>query len=337
MKKRNRLLLMIIALGAVLVFMLTVRQLMKPEEVGTERPEFLLVIHGGAGEITRDKLPDSLAAEYYNELRAALVVGYRILDTGGSALDAVEAVVRYMEDCPLFNAGKGAVFTADGKNELDASIMDGASGQAGAVAGVTTVKNPVTAARAVMERTPHVMLAGKGADLFAAEQNLDIVDSSWFFTEDRYKSWLTAVQKLSKKGTVGAVALDKDGNLAAATSTGGMSMKRYGRIGDAPVIGAGTYADNNSCAVSCTGHGEFFIRNAVAYDMAAKMLYQNITVEQAAHEILHEKLKNQGGTGGIIAIDKSGNYTMDFNTSGMFRGVIYHDGTSKVLIFNDEE
>lgn len=327
---------MIIALGAVVLFMTTIRRHSHEYvDSGSAQPEYLLVIHGGAGDITRENLHDTVAQRYYDELRAALIIGHRILDGGGTSLDAVESVVRYLEDCPLFNAGRGAVFTWDGGNELDASIMDGATGKAGAVAGVTTVKNPVTAARAVMEESPHVMLSGRGAELFATEQNLDIVDPSWFFTEERHQGYLRAKERFDKSGTVGAVALDKDGNLAAATSTGGMTLKRYGRIGDSPLIGAGTFADNNSCAVSCTGHGEYFIRNAVAYDMAAQMKYLGRSVKEAAHDILHQKLKSQGGTGGLIAIDKDGNYTMDFNTGGMYRGVLYPDGTIKVMIFND--
>lgn len=327
---------MVLVLGVIVLFMSTIRRHTdKGEEIVSSGPEYLLVIHGGAGGITRENLPDTLVQRYYNELRAALIIGHRILDGGGTSLDAVESVVRYLEDCPLFNAGRGAVFTWDGRNELDASIMDGATGKAGAVAGVTTVKNPITAARAVMEKSPHVMLAGRGAELFASEQNLEIVDPSWFFTEERYQGYLKAKERFDKSGTVGAVALDKDGNLAAATSTGGMTLKRYGRIGDSPVIGAGTFADNNSCAVSCTGHGEYFIRNAVAYDMAAQMKYLGISVKKAAHDILHQKLESQGGTGGLIAIDKDGNYTMDFNTVGMYRGVLYPDGTTKVMIFNE--
>ncbi len=337
MKKYFPLIIMGVVLIAVIILMVVLRQ-HKPEiKPIPARPEYALVIHGGAGNITRENLPDSMAAEYYRELQAALVVGHRILDTGGTALDAVEAVVRYLEDCPLFNAGKGAVFTAEGKNELDASIMDGATGMAGAVAGVTTLKNPISAARAVMEKSPHVMLAGKGAEAFAMQQGLEIVPPSYFHTPDRYKSWQEAKEKLDKKGTVGAVALDKKGNLAAATSTGGMMMKQWGRIGDAPVIGAGTYASNQSCAVSCTGHGEYFIRNAVAYDLSARMQYAGTSLHNGAHEILHVKLKEQGGTGGLIAIDKNGNFVMDFNTTGMFRGYLLPTGETRVMIYGDEK
>lgn len=327
---------MLLILAAVVVFMATLKRQAPSAKPEKPKPDYLLLIHGGAGEITRESLADSMAEKYYTELQAALVVGHRILDTGGSALDAVEAVVRYMEDCPLFNAGRGAVFTREGKNELDASIMDGATGMAGAVAGVTILRNPVSAARAVMEKSPHVMLAGKGAEAFAREMGLEVVDPSYFFTQERYDSWKKAKEKLDIKGTVGAVALDKQGNLAAATSTGGMTMKQWGRIGDAPVIGAGTFASNNTCAVSCTGHGEYFIRNAVAYDVSARMEYKGESLRQAAAEILHKKLKNQGGTGGLIAIDKNGNFVLDFNTQGMFRGYLLPGGESRVMIFNDE-
>jgi L-asparaginase / beta-aspartyl-peptidase len=336
--KHLRFTLLITTLIAIVALMITLKHCSDPnlDKEPKTPPDYILLIHGGAGDITRETLPDSLAQEYMNGLRAALVVGHRILDTGGTALDAVEAVVRYLEDHPLFNAGKGAVFTAEGKNELDASIMDGATGLAGAVAGVTTVKNPILAARAVMEKTSHVMLAGPGADRFAVEQGLEMVDPSWFFTQKRYDGWLKAREEMQKMGTVGAVALDKKGNLAAATSTGGMTMKRYGRVGDAPVIGAGTYADNRSCAVSCTGHGEYFIRNSVAFDMAARILYTGVTPERAAHDILHKKLKAIGGTGGLIALDARGQYTMTFNTSGMFRGVLLPGGEIHVMIFDDE-
>ncbi len=337
--KHLRLIILITALVAAVLLMISLKRYPVPgsDQNKSPVPEYLLVIHGGAGEMVREDMPDSVSEGYYDGMRAALVLGHRILDTGGSALDAVEAVVRYLEDHPLFNAGCGAVFTSEGRNELDASIMDGSTGLAGAVAGVTTVKNPVTAARAVMERSPHVMLAGQGAEKFAAEQGLDIVDPAYFFTRQRYERYLEMREKGEKHGTVGAVALDRRGNLAAATSTGGMSMKRYGRIGDSPIIGAGTYASNATCAVSCTGHGEYFIRNAVAYDLAARIMYSKSSLRKAAGEIIHNKLKKQGGTGGLIAIDKNGNYTMTFNTAGMFRGVLLPSGEIKVMIFRDEK
>jgi beta-aspartyl-peptidase (threonine type) len=259
----------------------------------------------------------------------------------------------------LFNAGKGAVFSNDGKNEMDASMMDGKTMKAGAVAGVRTIKNPISAARAVMEKSPHVMMAGKGAEKFAKEQKLEIVDTSYFFDQKRWDQLQKAKEQekiqldhsdttslLSpldiefsgdkKFGTVGAVALDKNGNLAAATSTGGMTNKKFGRIGDSPIIGAGTYANNKTCAVSCTGHGEFFIRYSVAHDVSALMEYKGMTVEQAANEVVMKKLKEAGGDGGLIAIDAKGNFTMMFNTPGMYRGWM-KNGKSEVKIYKDEK
>ena len=305
--------------------------------------KYALVIHGGAGNITPANLPPAKAAQYEAKLTEVLRHGDSILRAGGTSLDAVEACVRMMEDCPLFNAGKGAVFTAEGKNELDAAIMDGKTGMAGAVAGVTTIRNPITAARAVMEKSEHVMLSGKGAEAFAAEKGLEIVSPDYFFTPERWASYLKAkanadsISALDKKhGTVGCVAVDTYGNLAAATSTGGMMMKKYSRIGDSPVIGAGTYADNATCAVSATGHGEFFIRNVVAYDVAALMKYKGLTLAKAANEVVMVKLKTQGGVGGIIAVDNNGNVAMPFNSQGMFRGYVKSGGELKVAIFGDK-
>lgn len=305
------------------------------------KPAYALVIHGGAGNITPTNLPADKAAQFELKLTEVLTFGDSILKAGGTSLDAVEACVRMMEDCPLFNAGKGAVFNAQGKNELDAAIMDGKTGLAGAVAGVTTIRNPISAARAVMQKSDHVMLSGTGAEIFAAEQGLEIVSPVYFFTQSRWDAYLKAkantdsISALDKKhGTVGCVALDNYGNLAAATSTGGMTMKKYGRIGDTPVIGAGTYADNNTCAVSATGHGEFFIRNVVAYDISALMKYKNLPLAEAANEVVMVKLKTQGGTGGVIAVDKNGNIAMPFNTSGMFRGYVKAGGEKMVGIFS---
>ena len=306
----------------------------------TPKSNYTLVIHGGAGNITQANLPADLAVQFESKLNEVLRNGDSILKAGGTSLDAVESCVRMMEDCPLFNAGKGAVFNAEGKNELDAAIMDGKTGLAGAVAGVTTIRNPITAARAVMEKSNHVMLAGKGAETFAAENGLEIVTPDYFFTQPRWDSYLKAkshfdsISELDKKhGTVGCVALDTYGNLAAATSTGGMTFKKYGRIGDTPVIGAGTYADNKTCAVSATGHGEFFIRNMVAYDIAAIMKYKGLSVSEASEVVVMHKLKKQGGSGGIIAVDKYGNVAMTFNTTGMFRGYVKAGGESMVGIF----
>ncbi len=307
------------------------------------KKNYTLVIHGGAGNITASNLPAEIAAQYKSELSEVLRHGDSILRDGGTSIDAVESCVRMMEDCPLFNAGKGAVFTAEGKNELDAAIMDGKTGLAGAVAGVTTIKNPISAARAVMEKSNHVMMAGKGAEVFAAENGLEIVDPTYFFTQNRWNDYLKAKSKADsisnidkKHGTVGCVAVDIYGNLAAATSTGGMTLKKYGRIGDSPIIGAGTYADNASCAISATGHGEFFIRNVVAYDIAALMKYKGLPLAEAANEVVMQKLRQQGGAGGIIGVDAKGNYTMTFNTAGMFRGYIKSDGEMKVGMFMEE-
>ena len=294
-----------------------------------------LVIHGGAGTITRENMSTEKEAEYISKLTAALKTGYAILENGGSGLDAVEATIKVMEDSPLFNAGKGAVFTGAGTNELDASIMDGATLQGGAVAGVKTVKNPISAARKVMEKTWHVLLAGEGADAFAKEQGLDIVDNSYFHTEHRFKSLIKAKEKeMEKHGTVGCVALDKKGNLAAGTSTGGLTNKRWGRVGDSPIIGAGTYASNETCAVSATGQGEYFIRGSVAFDIAAQMDYEKKSVQTAAQAVI-DKLTARGGTGGVIAMDVKGNLAMPFNTEGMYRGFYLNDDALTVKIYKD--
>ncbi len=303
---------------------------------------YTLVIHGGAGNITPKNLPPEMALQFEQKLKDVLRHGDSILKAGGTSLDAVESCVRMMEDCPLFNAGKGAVFNAEGKNEMDAAIMDGKTGMAGAVAGVTTIRNPISAARAVMEKSEHVMLTGKGAETFAAEQGIVLVSPDYFYTKTRWDAYLRAkaksdsIDEMDKKhGTVGCVALDNYGNLAAATSTGGMTLKKYGRVGDSPVIGAGTYADNNTCAISATGHGEFFIRNVVAYDISALMKYKGLSLKDAANEVIMVKLKNLGADGGIIAVDNKGNIAIPFNTPGMFRGYVKAGGESKVAMFGD--
>ncbi len=321
-------------------------------------PNFALAIHGGAGTILKANLTPELEKQYREKLNDALQAGYKILEKGGTAMDACEAAVKMLEDSPLFNAGKGSVFTSDGKNEMDAAVMDGKTLKAGAVAGVRTIKNPVSAARAVMEKSVHVMMIGKGAEKFAKESGLEIVDTSYFFDQKRWDQ-LQKVKEEEKKrksdstrtglvnpldfefsdkkfGTVGAVALDKNGNLAAATSTGGMTNKKFGRVGDSPIIGAGTYANNKTCAVSCTGHGEYFIRNVVAYDISALMEYKGMTLEQAANEVVMQKLKVQGGEGGLIAIDAKGNITTPFNTPGMYRGFVLSDGKATVKIYQGE-
>lgn len=304
---------------------------------------YTLVIHGGAGNISRENMSLEREAAFKAKLTEALEAGETILKSGGSSLDAVVAAITILEDSPLFNAGKGAVFNFEGRNELDASIMYGQTLQAGAVAGLTNVKNPIIAARKVMENSPHVLLTGRGAEQFAFEQGLQIVDPSYFFDQQRweqYRNFLrgnTELRGMSetefKMGTVGAVALDVHGNLAAGTSTGGMTGKRFGRIGDSPIIGAGNYANNQSCAVSATGHGEYFIRNVVAFDISAQMLYLGKTLEEAANNIVLEKLKEQGANGGIIAVDYQGNIAMPFNTTAMFRAFVKSTGESEVKIF----
>ena len=302
--------------------------------------KYTLVIHGGAGNISPQNLPDSVAVKYRAKLQQVLDSGTMILKNGGKALDAVTKCITMMENSPLFNAGKGAVFNADGVNEMDASIMDGSNLMAGAVANVHTIKNPILAARAVMEHTPHVLLITKGAEDFARKQGLQMEDPAYFFTESRWKSYLRVKKKLEegeKHGTVGCVALDKYGNLAAGTSTGGMTYKMPGRVGDSPIIGAGTYADNATCAVSCTGHGEYFIRNVVAYDIGALMKYNQLSLKEAANYVILNKLKKQHAEGGIIAVDKFGNFTMTFNTTGMFRGYVTSEGFHGIHLFKDKE
>ena len=297
-------------------------------------------IHGGAGTIDRSKMTPERERDYRAVLERAVLAGYEILKNGGASLDAVEAAIRILEDDPLFNAGKGAVFTSAGTNELDASIMNGKTLAAGAVAGVKRVKSPIHLARTVMEKSPHVMIAGEGAEAFAREMGIELVDPKYFFTEERWQSLQkmkaekkeAPVSDKDRHGTVGAVALDAAGNLAAGTSTGGMTNKRVGRIGDAPVIGAGTYADNRTCAVSATGDGEYFIRVGVARDVSSAMEYQNVSVADAAQRAI-DKVGKLGGTGGVIAIDKEGNIAMPFNTSGMYRAHIAPDGKAVVEIY----
>jgi beta-aspartyl-peptidase (threonine type) len=308
-----------------------------------------LVIHGGAGTIKRENMTPEKEKAYHAALSQALDSGYSVLERGGKSLEAVIAAIKVMENSPLFNAGKGAVFNSEGKNELDASIMDGSNLMAGAVAGVTTIKNPITAAYAVMTQSEHVMMIGDGAEKFAREQNLETVDPSYFFDSLRYKQWIKVKEadtdraahlidpyiKDKKFGTVGAVALDQYGNIAAGTSTGGMTNKKYGRVGDAPIIGAGTYADNASCSVSATGWGEFFIRLAVAHDISSLVKYTNLSLDQAADSVVMKKVPKLGGDGGIVALDRQGNISMTFNTSGMYRGYIKKKGEGKTFIYRD--
>jgi beta-aspartyl-peptidase (threonine type) len=319
-------------------------------------PRWGMVIHGGAGAMTPQSIPPERQAEYRAALTEALRAGHAVLARGGTSLDAVEAAINVMEDNPLFNAGRGAVITAEGRIELDAAIMDGATLKAGAVAGLHTVRNPIDLARAVMERSPHVMMIGEGAETFARQNGLQMVEESYFMTPNRRQQWERmrmqdslradsaaragrtsgyAVPDERKWGTVGAVALDQHGNLAAGTSTGGMMMKRFGRVGDVPIIGAGTYANNRSCAVSATGHGEFFIRNTVAHSICALMEYGGLPLQAAADSIVMRQLVAQQGEGGVIAMDRQGNFTMPFNSSGMFRGRIDDAGNVTVGIFRD--
>ena len=328
--------------------------LLAQSPVQKDMSKITLVIHGGAGTITRQNMTPEKEKAYQAALQQALQAGYDVLKKGGASLDAVEAAIHVMEESPLFNAGKGAVFTNEGKNELDASVMDGKTLKAGAVAGVTVVKSPISLARKVMEASEHVMLTGRGAEQFAKEKGLEIVDPSYFHTETRYQQLQNAKKEEkvqldhsgdkgsldegiftegNKYGTVGAVALDAYGNLAAGTSTGGMTNKRWNRVGDAPIIGAGTYANNQTCAVSATGHGEYFIRSVVSYDISALMEYKGLSVQQAADEVVMKKLVQRGGEGGVIALDAKGNVAMPFNSEGMYRGFVKADGKPTVLIY----
>jgi L-asparaginase / beta-aspartyl-peptidase len=308
---------------------------------GTAQQNYALVIHGGAGVMDKASMSAESQAEYKATLDIALKRGEQLLKTGATATDVVVAVITILEDSPLFNAGKGAVFTHEGKNELDASIMEGKNLNAGAVAGVRDIKNPILAARKVMEKSDHVLLSGNGASEFARSQGLEMVKNKYFFTPSRYESLKRLQQKERQRtpedntGTVGCVVLDSYGNLSAGTSTGGMTNKRFGRIGDSPIIGAGTYANNQTCAVSATGHGEYFIRLGVARDISALMEYKNLNVADACSETIR-KLGEMGGTGGVIAIDSKGNIAMEFNTSGMFRGYIKSTGEKEIAIFANE-
>ena len=309
----------------------------------------VLVIHGGAGPLAKAEMTPELEKGYRGDLEASLKAGHAVLRDGGEGVDAVVAAIKVLEDSPRFNAGKGAVFTHDGRNELDASIMDGGTGKAGAVAGVTTVKNPITAALAVMRKSKHVMMISKGADRFAEEQGLEIVDPSYFRTEKRWEELQRALKKEREAqsrvgddpprylGTVGAVALDHRGHLAAGTSTGGMTNKRFGRVGDSPIIGAGCFAEDASCAVSATGHGEYFIRHVVAYDIAARVKYKGQSVREAADAVIHGVLTPDAGEGGVIVLDTKGRWTAPFNSEGMYRGTITEGGAVRIAIYEDQD
>ena len=311
---------------------------------------FAIAIHAGAGTMNKQEMSQLLEAQIRGALLEAVQAGHHVLRLGGSSLDAVEAAVTILEDSPHFNAGRGAVFNADGKNELDASIMDGSNLQAGAVAGVHNIRNPILLARKVMTHSPHVMLMGEGAVSFAREQGLEFADDDYFFTQHRWDQ----LQKVKAESddtsasiagqypdrwmsTVGAVALDSHGNLAAATSTGGMTNKRFGRVGDSPIIGAGTYADNRSCAVSATGHGEYFIRATVARDICARVQYQGLSMQEAADAVVMDELVRMGGEGGVISIDNKGNVALVFNTEGMYRASVNTAGDIQVSIYKEDD
>ena len=340
-----------------------IKQLQSPQN-----PKLGFIIHGGAGAIRRGAMKPEREKEYRDKLQEALLAGYKALQDGKTGVDAVEIAIRILEDSPLFNAGKGAVFTHDGRNELDASIMDGKTLAAGAVAGLHHVKNPITLARAVMEHSPHVMMVSDGAEVFAKEQKIELVDEKYFWTQSRWDSLQRTLKpkpapepalekekpapapqkKVSmqrplteteehKFGTVGAVALDKYGQLAAGTSTGGVENKRYGRVGDSPIIGAGTYANTNTCGVSATGDGEYFIRLGVARDISALMEYRAMPVQAAADVVIKQKLQKLGGQGGVIVMDKFGNMAISFNSEGMFRAYINGDGKPVVEMYSDGE
>jgi beta-aspartyl-peptidase (threonine type) len=305
---------------------------------------FSIAIHGGAGTLVKGMMTPEIEARYKNDLKTATDAGYSVLEAGSTAVEAVEAAVVVLENSPLFNAGKGAVFTANETHEMDASIMDGKTLNAGAVSLITGIKNPVSLARDVMEKSEHVFLAGDGAHQFAKELKYIFEDASYFYDELRHQQWLQikdtdsfqldhSVKKDSKFGTVGAVACDKDGNIAAATSTGGMTNKKWGRVGDSPMIGSGNYAHNKTCAISCTGSGEFFIRGVVAYDVACLMEHKGMTVDQAAQEVIHKRILEIGGDGGLIAVDAKGNISMPFNTEGMYRASKSSNGAVEVSIY----
>ncbi|WP_267176814.1 isoaspartyl peptidase/L-asparaginase family protein [Marinicella marina] len=322
------------------------------EQAQSKKDNIAIVIHGGAGTIMRENLSDEQEQSIKADLQAALDAGYAVLEQGGDSTAGIIAAIKVLENSTHFNAGKGAVYTKPGKHELDASIMRGSDLEAGAVAGVSFTKNPILAAEQVMLNSPHVMLAGSGADTFSKLKGLEQVENNYFDTEARFKAWQEVDAKTKAKqadqaseqdvldaefkfGTVGAVAVDVNGNLAAGTSTGGMTYKAWGRIGDSPVIGAGTYADNRSCGISATGHGEFFIRYAVAHDICARVRYQDKDLQQAAEEVIMQELKGVGGSGGIIGMDPAGKPVMVFNTPGMYRG-FKTSKESKVAIYGDE-
>ena len=333
--------------GSIAVLLIAAAALLSAAARGAAPAPIAIVIHGGAGVIEPAKMSPAREASYRAGLAAALDAGYDVLERGGTSLDAVTVAVRLMEDDPQFNAGRGAVLNHEGDAELDAAIMDGAGPRAGAVAGIRRVKNPIELARLVMEKSPHVLLIAEGAEDFALEQGMGLVPRGYFRTEAREHeleearaaatptTQVVVASAESGMGTVGAVALDRAGNLAAATSTGGLTNKHRGRVGDTPLIGAGTYASNESCAVSGTGEGEYFIRQVVAYDVCAEVLYRRLTLAQAVHEVVQVKLRRTGGEGGVIALDRAGNIAMDFNSAGMFRGARDSSGRREIAMYRD--
>ena len=307
-------------------------------ETESQQSQWSLVLHGGAGTISPEKMTKEKEAAIRRAMQNALDSGRLILEQGGSALDAVESAIQILENSPEFNAGRGAVFTEAGTNELDASIMDGKTLNAGAVTGIKNIANPISLARAVMDRSPHVMLAGRGAEFFAMEQGFDTVAADYFWTQQRWDQLEKqrnppAEIAEDKHGTVGAVALDLRGDLAAGTSTGGMTNKRFGRIGDSPIVGAGTYANNKTCGISATGHGEYFMRLMIAHDISAGMEYGNHSLADQARLVIQQKLRDMGGTGGVIALDKNGERVMEFNTLGMYRAWVTSEGDTGILFY----
>lgn len=304
---------------------------------------YTIAIHGGAGTILKSNMTSAMQMQYEQSLQNALTKGYAILKAGGTAIDAVEAAVIVLEDFELFNAGRGSVFNNQGKHEMDAAIMDGKYLDAGAVSGIRYVKNPITLAKAIMQKSEHVMLMGKGAEQFAQQHNIAFETDEYFYNETRYHQWQEALKEDKiqldhsdkKFGTVGAVALDQNGNLAAATSTGGMTNKKYGRVGDSPIIGAGTYANNKTCAVSCTGHGEYFMRTVVGHDISCLMEYKGLSLSEACDVLIHDKLIKINGEGGLVAVDQLGNVALPFNSEGMYRGYAHSNGYSEIKIYKE--
>jgi len=336
----------------IILFLISCENTSTDKEISKRKPNsFAIVIHGGAGGIKREYFTEEQQEAYSKKLREALDAGYKVLENGGISLNAIEAAINVMENSPLFNAGKGAVYNSEGNQEMDAAIMDGKTLNAGAVAGVNHIKNPILAARIVMDSSKHVLLSGKGAEIMAKKYGIEMVDSSYFFTQKRLNQLrkIQGKEKIQldhtaflikneliddhKYGTVGAVAIDKNGNIAAGTSTGGMTNKKFGRIGDVPLIGAGTYANNLTCGISATGTGEYFIRTVASHDVSSLIQYKNLSPKEALHKVLFDKIGKLGGEGGMILIDKNGDVYWDFNSTGMFRGYKKSTGESKIAMF----